>query len=82
MRDYANVVKTIVAPLLEDSSSLDVKQMQTINENEIKILVIAREEEISRIIGKEGRNANAVRHLVRAIANEDKIRIVIDFESF
>ncbi|MDR1781427.1 MAG: KH domain-containing protein [Bacilli bacterium] len=82
MKDYANIVKTIVAPLLEDASSLDVKVMDTVNDNEIKILVIAHEDQIPRLIGKQGRNANAIRQLVRAIASEEHKRVLVDFESF
>lgn len=82
MKDYANIVKTIVEPLLEDASSLDVRVMDTVNDNEIKILVIAHEDQIPRLIGKQGRNANAIRQLVRAVASEEHKRLLVDFEAF
>lgn len=82
MKDYINIVKTIITPLVEDASSLDVKIMPTISEDEIKIIVIAHESQIPRLIGKQGRNANAIRQLVRAAASEDKKRVLIDFEAF
>ncbi|MEG0569875.1 MAG: KH domain-containing protein [Erysipelotrichales bacterium] len=82
MIDYANVVLTIIKPLVEDPTSIDVKVMPTNDENEVKILVIAHEEQIPRLIGKGGRNANAIRQLVRAAASEEKKRILVDFESF
>lgn len=82
MKDYINIVKTIITPLVEDASSLDVNIMPTANEDEIKIIVIAHESQIPRLIGKQGRNANAIRQLVRAAASEDKKRVLIDFEAF
>ena len=82
MANYEEIVKTIVAPLLEDASSLDVKVMPTSNEDEVKILVIAHQDQIPRLIGKQGRNANAIRQLIRVAANEEKKRILVDFESF
>ena len=82
MKDYAAIVKTIVTPLVEDASSLDVNIMPTANEDEIKILVIARQEQIPILIGKQGRNANAIRQLVRAAASGEKKKVLIDFEAF
>ena len=82
MKDYINIVKTIITPLIEDASSLDVNIMPTANEDEVKIIVIAHESQIPRLIGKQGRNANAIRQLVRAAASEDKKRVLIDFEAF
>ena len=82
MKDYVNIVKTIITPLVEDASSLDVNIMPTANENEIKILVIAHEEQIPRLIGKQGRNANAIRQLVRAAASEERKKVLVDFEAF
>lgn len=82
MKDYAEIVKTIIVPLVEDASSIDIKVMPTANSNEIKVLIIAHEDQIPRLIGKQGRNANAIRQLVRAAATEDKIKVLIDFEAF
>ena len=82
MKDYAAIVKTIITPLVEDASSLDVNIMPTANEDEIKILVIARQEQIPILIGKQGRNANAIRQLVRAAASGEKKKVLIDFEAF
>jgi len=82
MKDYASIVKTIVAPLLEDASSLDVKVLPTANDNEVKILVIAKEDQIPRLIGKAGKNANAIRQLIRAAASDEGKKILVDFEAF
>ena len=60
----------------------EIKIKSTANENEIKILVIAREEQIPRLIGKQGRNANAIRQLVRAAASEERKKVLVDFEAF
>ncbi|MDL2211669.1 KH domain-containing protein [Erysipelotrichaceae bacterium OttesenSCG-928-M19] len=82
MKDYPKIVKAIITPLVEDPSSLDVNVMPTANDDEIKILVIAHEDQIPRLIGKQGRNANAIRQLVRAAASEENKKILVDFESF
>lgn len=82
MKDYVKIAKTIIAPLLEDDSSLDVKLMTTNNENELKILVVVKEDQLPRLIGKEGRNANSIRQLIRMAASEDKKNVFVDFEGF
>lgn len=82
MKDYVKIVKTIITPLVEDASSLDVEIMPTSDDNEIKILVIAHKDQIPRLIGKQGRNANAIRQLIRAAASEERKKILVDFEAF
>lgn len=82
MKDYIKIVKTMIEPLVEDASSVDVKILPSADENELKILIIAHEQQIPRLIGKQGRNANAVRQLVRAAAIGEKKKVIIDFEAF
>lgn len=82
MKDYIEITKKIITPLLDDSNSLDVSVMPTSNENELRILIVAQELQIPRLIGKEGRNANAIRQLVRAAASLEGKKIVVDFEAF
>ena len=58
------LTEVIIKSLIKDPDSVSVKQFDT--EEEIVIEVIVPEDEISYVIGKEGKIANAVRTVVQA----------------
>ena len=58
------LTEVIIKSLIKDPESVSVKQFDT--EEEIVIEVIVPEDEISYVIGKEGKIANAVRTVVQA----------------
>ena len=64
--DLVELTKEIVLALAKDKDSVSVKEFETDDENTILIQVMVSEDDIGRIIGKEGRNSNAIRTLVQA----------------
>ncbi len=81
--DLVELTEMIVKSLVENEDAVSIKEFPTEDENTILIQVIVAEEDIGRIIGKEGRIANAVRTLVQASSSlKDNKFVRIDIDKF
>ena len=79
--DLVALTEEIVKSLAMKKDSVSVKEFPTENENEFLIQVMIDEEDMGRVIGKNGRCANAIRTLVQAssyLSDNKKIKINID----
>ena len=79
--DLVELTKEIVLALAKDKDSVSVKEFESDDENTILIQVMVSEEDIGRIIGKEGKISNAIRTLVQAssyLKDNKKVKINID----
>ena len=75
------LTKEIVLSLAKEKDMVSVKEFETDDENAILIQVMVSNDDIGRIIGKEGRNAKAIRTLVQAssfLKENKKVKINID----
>jgi uncharacterized protein len=83
MFDYNNLIKTIVQPLVDDTyNSLEVKVMPVYDDKTLEIFVMAHEDVIARLIGKEGKVANAIRSLVKSCAYKENLKVLLEFEAY
>ena len=64
MVDYETVVMNLVRPIVEDKESLSVKIMESLDEHEIIVYVYANNYDVSRLIGRKGSMASAIRHMM------------------
>ena len=64
--DLVELTKEIVTSLAKDKDSVSVKEFESDEENTILIQVMVSEEDMGRIIGRSGRNAQAIKTLVQA----------------
>jgi uncharacterized protein len=76
--DIKGLVEYIVKTLVSDPDSVRVSELNLRNHTVIKLSVAP--EDMGRIIGKEGRVANAVRTLMRATIAESGKRVSLDIE--
>ena len=77
------LTKEIVMALAKDKDSVSVKEFETDEDNTILIQVMVAEDDIGRIIGKEGRNSHAIRTLVQASSYlKDNKRVKINIDKF
>ena len=79
--DLVKLTKEIVLSLAKEKDMVSVKEFETDDENAILIQVMVSNDDIGRIIGKEGRNAKAIRTLVQAssfLKENKKVKINID----
>lgn len=79
--DLEKILLNIVKPICKDPEAAMVKQMQSINENEILIYVYAPSDDIARLIGKQGIMANSIRQMLQVASKIQNKRINIKFEA-
>ncbi len=79
--DLVVLTEELVKALAVNKDNVSVKEFESDEENTILIQVMVDNEDIGRVIGKSGRNANAVRTLVQAssyLKGNKKVKINID----
>lgn len=81
--ELVKLTETIVKELVKDSDSITVKEFPSENDDEITIQVMVPENEMGRVIGKQGKMAKALRTIVQASSfiNENK-RVNINIDSY
>jgi predicted RNA-binding protein YlqC (UPF0109 family) len=81
--DLVELTENIIKSLVLDTDAVSVKEFPTEEENVILIQVMVDDSDMGRVIGKEGRTANAIRTLVQASsALGDNKYIKIDIDKF
>ena len=81
MIDLEKVLLNIVMPICSNGDSVMVKQMESLNENEILLYVYAPNEDIARLIGRQGSMANSIRQMLQVASKIENKRITIKFEA-
>ena len=71
----------IVKPLCSDPEAVMVKQMESLDDNELLLYVYAPSEDIARLIGKKGMMANSIRQMLQVASKIENKRISIKFEA-
>ena len=81
--NLVDLTKEIVVSLAKDKDSVTVKEFTTDEENTVLIQVMVSNDDIGRIIGKDGKNAKANRTLVQASSYlKDNKKVKINIDSF
>ena len=81
--ELVKLTEIIVKELVKDSDSITIKEFPSENDDEITIQVMVPEDEMGRVIGKQGKMAKALRTIVQASSfiNENK-RVNINIDSY
>ena len=83
MTDLVKLTEDIVKSLVLDQDGVSVKEFPSEEENVMLIQVMVNEDDIGRVIGKDGKIANAIRTLVQASsALQDNKYVKIDIDKF
>ena len=81
--NLVELTESIVKSLVLDTEAVNVKEFPTDEENVILIQVMVSEDDMGRVIGKNGRTANAIRTLVQASSSlSDNKYVKIDIDKF
>ena len=81
--NLVELTEEIVKSLVIHKDGVSVKEFPTEEENVMLIQVMVEEDDMGRVIGKEGRTANAIRTLIQASsALNDNKYIKIDIDKF
>ena len=79
--DLVALTETIVKKIVSDPESVSVKEFETEEEDTVLIEVMISNDDLGKVIGKDGRIINAIRTLVQAssyINDNKKIKINVD----
>lgn len=81
MNNLVTLTEYIVKKLVMDENSVSVKEFENDDENVMQIEVLISKDDMARVIGRDGRNINAIRTIVQAsssISDGKKININVD----
>jgi len=81
MVDLEQALTDLMLPLVDDKASLSVKEMSSLEENEILLHVYAKSEDVARLIGKQGSMASAIRNMMSVASRLENKRISSKFKS-
>ena len=80
MAELDKVLLDLVSPMVEDKDSLTVKEMPSDSDREVVLHVIAKNDDIARLIGRRGSMASALRQVMSVASHTDDKRVTIKFE--
>ena len=81
--NLVELTEEIIKSLVVNTEAVSVKEFPTEDENTMLIQVMVAESDMGRVIGKDGKCANAIRTLVQASsALKDNKYIKIDIDKF
>ncbi len=79
--DLIKLTEEIILSLVEDKEIVKVKEFPSENEKEILLEVVISENDMPRVIGKNGKVINSIRTLVQAssyLKDNKQVKINID----
>lgn len=82
MMDYEAIIHSLIDPIVENPESILIRVSEGSSAKDVVILVVAEQEDASRLIGRKGTVANALREVVSIAGKSENKRIHLKFESF
>ena len=79
--NFEELIKNMVAPLVVNPGDVTVKKLDE-DEELLTIQVLVNKEDLGRVIGKNGKIAQAIRTIAYAGASKEGKKIKIDIDSF
>jgi len=77
------LTETIIKMVVKDVEAVSVKQYKAMEENLIHLEVLVAEDDLGKVIGKNGQTIKSIRNIVQASATlNDGKKIKIDVESY
>lgn len=77
--NYESLVAVIVCPLVTHPD--EVKTTSETNGNSVLVKVLVHPDDLGRVIGRNGRIANAIRTVAHAAAIRQKVNLEIEFSA-
>ena len=71
------ILETIVKNLVDNQEEIDIKEVE--GEKTIIFEVKVAEEDMGKIIGRQGKIAQSIRTVMKAVANKNDKKITVEF---
>jgi len=77
------LTETIIKKIVSDPESVSIKEFETEEENTIQIEVLISNDDMGKVIGKNGKIINSIRTIVQASSSlEDNKKVKINVDSY
>ena len=81
--NLVELTETIIKKIVSDPESVSVKEFTTEEENTIQIEVLISNDDMGKVIGKNGKIINSIRTIVQASSSlEDNKKVKINVDSY
>lgn len=75
-----DLLRAIVSELVEDKGAIEITTDEPNEEGIITMHLHVAENDMGRVIGKQGRIAKAIRTVMRACANKNDMKVSVDID--
>ncbi len=79
--NYEKLVSDLVKPLVVHPDDVEVKKLSE-DDKLVTVQVLVHQDDLGRVIGKNGRIANAIRTIAYASASREHKKITINIDAF
>ena len=79
--DLVLLTKSIIEMIVLDKEAVSVREFETTEENLIHLVILVNSDDLSRVIGKNGRTINSIRNIVQASSTLNlgkKVKLEVD----
>lgn len=81
--DFVLLTETIVKMIVEDKEAVSVRQYETTEENLIHLEVMVSQDDLGRVIGRDGKTIRSIRNIIQASSTlNGGHRIKVDVDSY
>lgn len=81
--NLVTLTETIIKKIVSDPESVSVKEFETTEENTIQIEALISNDDMGKVIGKNGKIINSIRTIVQASSSlEDNKKVKINVDSY
>ena len=71
------ILQTIIVNLVDNKEAVEINEVD--GEKSVVFEVKVAEEDMGKIIGKQGRLAKSIRTVIKAVANKEHKRVTVEF---
>jgi predicted RNA-binding protein YlqC (UPF0109 family) len=72
------ILRDIVAAIIGEDAEINITERESANNNAIVLELSVSKENMGKIIGRKGRIAKAIRTVMKAYANKNKQKVIIE----
>jgi predicted RNA-binding protein YlqC (UPF0109 family) len=80
--DYVAIIHAFIDDFVENKDAILIRELKNDNPYDLTLLVVAEGEDTSRLIGRKGIIANALREVLSIAGKIDNRRVHLKFETF